>query len=99
MKKSIAKKVRALLALTLDLQAPDFQVFFDYSPHVDKVEIRVFAGGWVPEGQPTNRGLVYLDSDYGGTPEEQVQDLIDSLKRWHKQFREARRETAAAAVL
>lgn len=55
--------VASLTMLALRLNAEDFHVWVDFSGHVNKVDVRVIAGGWV-DGLAQDRtfeATTYLD--------------------------------------
>ena len=59
-------------------QTGRYAVFFNYSGHVNNIEVYVYEGKWTPETKTTKLNVnIYLDFEWSN---ERINDLINELK-------------------
>lgn len=62
------------------------QVFLEYSPHVDKISVRIFENGWKENCSPTKDEGIYLSDEmyFGTTASAELDKAIMTLKDLHR---------------
>jgi hypothetical protein len=61
MEEKIKNKMHELLDFAINLKAKKHDVFFQYSPHTEQVDIFIYVNGWETNKDITKRKTVYLD--------------------------------------
>ena len=83
MKKETITQVLQLQSVALQLDAPDYAVFTQYSAHVHWLEIGVYKGGWKRGMHPDNNYFFYTD---GRSTDEDMYLLIERLTNEKKDW-------------
>ncbi len=71
-------RILNILSMCLKLKDVGHDVFFNYSPHVQTIEVSVFVVGW-SERRPEYNKEVYIDSRHICFEEEKLAELEHML--------------------
>lgn len=92
MKKETIKAAQELLAVAMELNAPDYHVWCNFTGHVEWIEIQVMVGGWKKDCHPTFEHRIFLNAV---EPSDHIKDAKLALIRDHERFREEQAERPA----
>ena len=54
---------KAILQMAMETPSDVADVFVEFVPHCDCLDVRVFGGGWMKDAEPTARRNLYLSRD------------------------------------
>lgn len=74
-----AESMAKLAQWCVENSSETFSAFFDYSPHVSKVEVRVNNNGWDGQNEPSDILETYIDEYENAYVEEWVKTSIIQL--------------------
>lgn len=63
MKQQAKRKLSELFELCVELNKPDFTVFFDFAGHIDHIQINIHFGGWKRLNDSDHDISVYTDTN------------------------------------
>ena len=78
------KTLRSLISISRKVKAQGHDLFVSYSPHVEKVEWRLFVGGWKTLGEATEESYFYSDRDRTWASEEESMTILRAVLKEHK---------------
>jgi hypothetical protein len=77
----IQTKLNHLFNLALNIKTIGHDLFFDWSPHVFAIEIRLFLDGWQPGKDPEFIKVIYFWADSDENLAEVVKNKIDIINK------------------
>lgn len=81
--KSKQEALNKLMGLCIKLNSPDFHLFFNYSGHVDMLEILIYCGGWDHKNKPDLKHNLW---DYRTTEIKEIEKIINEIEWLHENY-------------
>lgn len=78
-KKEVIKKIHKIINLAFELKIYGADVFVEYAPHTNQIDVRVYKDGWGSEND-YSKYLIYLDDAKSNIELKKVIDNLEKLK-------------------